>query len=67
MSVENIKFNIEKKILILVLVVLFSIIYALIKMKASEIIITNRKSKAENLKSLFKEIKLVDWGESAQF
>tara|TARA_Y100000996_G_C22525927_1_gene644431 strand:+ start:969 stop:1763 length:795 start_codon:yes stop_codon:yes gene_type:complete len=66
MSVENIKFNIKgKKILILGAGgVVSSIIYALIKMKASNIIITNRtKSKAENLKGLFKEITLVDWGE----
>ena len=45
-----------------------SIIYALKKMKASKIILTNRtKEKAENLKNLFNDIKIVDWGETIDF
>ncbi len=41
-----------------------SIIYSLKKMKAAKITLTNRtKEKAENLKKLFKEIEIVDWGE----
>ena len=41
-----------------------SIIFALNKMKVSEIIISNRtKDKAKSLKKLFKNIKTVDWGE----
>ena len=45
-----------------------SIIFALNKMKISEIIISNRtKSKAESLKGLFKNIRTVEWGEIPEF
>jgi shikimate dehydrogenase len=45
-----------------------SIIYALIKMKVSEITISNRtKDKAESLKNLFKNLKIVDWGNIPEF
>ena len=45
-----------------------SIIFALIKMKVSDIIVSNRtREKAENLKDLFKKIKIVDWGEVPSF
>ena len=45
-----------------------SIIYSLRKMKASKITLTNRtKEKAENLKNLFKDIEIVDWGERVDF
>ena len=45
-----------------------SIIYALKKMKASKIILTNRtKEKAKNLKDLFNDIEIVDWGETIDF
>tara|TARA_Y100000590_G_scaffold410916_1_gene504389 strand:+ start:976 stop:1767 length:792 start_codon:yes stop_codon:yes gene_type:complete len=45
-----------------------SIIYSLKKMKASKIILTNRtKEKAENLKSLFKDIEIIDWGKTTNF
>ena len=40
-----------------------SIIYSLKKMKASKITLSNRtKEKAENLKNLFGDIEIVDWG-----
>ena len=40
-----------------------SIIYALNNMKASSITIANRtQSKAENLKNLFKNLKIINWG-----
>ena len=40
-----------------------SIIYSLKRMKASKIILSNRtKEKAENLKKLFKDLEIVDWG-----
>ena len=40
-----------------------SIIYSLKKMKVSKIILSNRtKEKAENLKKLFKDLEIVDWG-----
>ena len=45
-----------------------SIIFALYKLKVSEIMITNRtRSKAEDLKGLFKNLKIVDWGKVPEF
>ena len=45
-----------------------SIIYALEKMKVSKIILSNRtKGKAENLKNLFKNLEILDWGEVPDF
>ena len=45
-----------------------SIIFALNKMKASEIVISNRtKQKAENLKDLFNNLSIVDWGKIPYF
>ena len=60
---------INKKVLILGAGgVVPSIIFALNKMRVSEIIISNRtKSKAEILKDLFDNIKIVEWGEVPEF
>ena len=45
-----------------------SIIYSLRKMKVSKITLSNRtKEKAESLKNLFKDIEIVDWGETIDF
>jgi len=45
-----------------------SIIYSLRKMKVSKITLSNRtKEKAKNLKNLFKDIEIVDWGETVDF
>jgi shikimate dehydrogenase len=45
-----------------------SIIFALNKMKVAKIKISNRtKEKAENLKKLFKNIEIIDWGEVPNF
>ena len=45
-----------------------SIIFALNKMKVSEITISNRtKSRAESLKVFFKNLKIVDWGVMPEF
>ncbi len=45
-----------------------SIVYALKKMKASKITLTNRtKEKAKNINNLFKDIELIDWGETIDF
>ena len=69
-SIENFKSSIiNKKVLILGAGgVVPSIIFALNKMKVSEIKISNRtKSKAESLKDLFKNIKIVEWGEIPEF
>ena len=45
-----------------------SIIFALNKMKVSKIRISNRtKEKAQNLKKLFKNIEIIEWGEVPNF
>ncbi len=45
-----------------------SIIYALKRMKTSEIVVSNRtKKKAEDLKNIFKDLKIVNWGEFLNF
>ena len=45
-----------------------SIVFSLNKMKVSEIIISNRtKQKAENLKKIFKNLNIVDWGDVPTF
>ena len=70
LSIKYLGFNIKnKKILVLGAGgVVPSIIFALNKMQASEIIITNRtKENAEKLKDLFDYIKIVDWGYVPEF
>ena len=70
LGIKKINFDISnKKIFILGAGgVVPSIIYALNKMKVSEITITNRtKEKAENLKNLFDDLKIVEWGEIPDF
>jgi len=45
-----------------------SIIYALNKMKVSKIFISNRtKEKAENLKNLFNNLNIIEWGKIPNF
>ena len=69
-SIQDLKLDlINKKALVLGAGgVVPSIIFALNKMKVSEVIISNRtKSKAESLKYLFKNIKIVEWGEIPEF
>ena len=70
LGIQNFKFNIiNKKILILGAGgVVPSIVFALKKMNASKIIITNRtKKKAEELQNLFEDLKIVDWGNIPEF
>jgi shikimate dehydrogenase len=70
LGIKDAKFNVSnKKILILGAGgVVPSIIFSLNKMKAFNITISNRtKNKAENLKSLFKDITVVNWGEIPNF
>ena len=69
-AIKDINFNIEgKKIFILGAGgVVPSIIFALNKMNVSEIIISNRtRQKADDLKSQFNEINIVNWGEIPEF
>ena len=45
-----------------------SIIFSLLRMKASKILLSNRtKEKANNLKEFFKEINIIDWGDLPKF
>jgi shikimate dehydrogenase len=69
-SIKKSKFDIfNKEVLILGAGgVAPSIIFALKKMKVSKIKISNRtKEKADNLKKLFKNIEIIEWGEIPNF
>ena len=69
-SIQKSKYNLnDKEVLILGAGgVVPSIIFALNKMKISKIKISNRtKDKAENLKTLFKNIEIIEWGEVPNF
>ena len=69
-SIKKSKFDIfNKEVLILGAGgVVPSIIFALKKMKVSKIKISNRtKEKADNLKKLFKNIEIIEWGEIPNF
>ena len=70
LSMKNTEFDIHnKKVLILGAGgVVPSIVFTLKKMKISNIIICNRtKDKAENLKELFHDLTIVEWGENIKF
>jgi shikimate dehydrogenase len=70
LAIKNLKFNMmDKKIFILGAGgVVPSIIFALNRMKVSEITISNRtKTKAEQLNNLFKNLKIVNWGDIPEF
>ena len=65
MSIQKSNINLSnKKVLILGAGgVVPSIILALIKMKVSKVVVANRtKERAENLKNLFNDINIIDWG-----
>ena len=69
-SIKESKFNIfNKEVLILGAGgVVPSIIFALNKMKVSKIKISNRtKEKADNLKKLFNNIEIIEWGKVPNF
>ncbi len=69
-AIKSLKLDISnKKVLILGAGgVVPSIIFALNKMKVSEILISNRtRENAESLKDLFKNIKVIDWGVVPEF
>ena len=70
LGLRHFKYNVlGKKVLILGAGgVVTSIIFALKKMKASNIVLSNRtKSKAENIKKIFPEIEIIDWGKTGEF
>ena len=69
-AIKALNFNIEgKKVFILGAGgVVPSIIFALKKMNVSQIIVSNRtKKKAEDLKSRFKNLEILDWGDITDF
>ena len=69
-SIEKSKYNLENKEVLILGAggVVPSIIFALTKMKPLKITISNRtKEKAENLKKLFKNIEIVEWGKTLDF
>ena len=70
LAIKNIKYDVTgKKVLLLGAGgVSPSIVLALSKMRANKIFISNRtQSKAENLKKIFKEIEIVEWGAIPNF
>jgi shikimate dehydrogenase len=70
LGLRHFKYNVsEKKVLILGSGgVVSSIVFALKKMGASHITLSNRtKSKAENIKKIFPEIQIIDWGRTGEF
>ena len=65
LNIKKAKFNASGKKIFIIGAggVVPSLIFALKRMKASNIIISNRtKQNAENLKDLFKDLTIVDWG-----
>ena len=69
-SIKKVKYYLENKEVLILGAggVVPSIIFSLIKMKASKIKISNRtKEKAENLKKIFKDIEVLKWGEISNF
>ena len=65
LNIKNTKFNAAKKKIFIIGAggVVPSLVFALKKMKVSNIIISNRtKQNAENLKNLFNDLTIVDWG-----
>ena len=70
LSIKKLKYDISNKTIIILGAggVAPSIIYALKKMKASNIILSNRtKEKAEELKNLYKDIDILKWGDLTEF
>jgi shikimate dehydrogenase len=69
-SIKESKYNLNNKEVLILGAggVVPSIIFALIKMKVSKIKICNRtKEKAENLKKLYKNIEIIEWGKLSNF
>ena len=69
-SIKNINFNLDKKKILILGAggVVSSIIFALNNFDVSKITVTNRtKSKAENLKKIFHNLEIIDWGAPLEF
>jgi shikimate dehydrogenase len=69
-SIEQAKYDLNKKKVLILGAggVVPSIIFSLIKMKVSKITISNRtKEKAENLKKIYKDLEIIEWGDISNF
>tara|TARA_B100000886_G_scaffold327620_1_gene275261 strand:+ start:252 stop:1046 length:795 start_codon:yes stop_codon:yes gene_type:complete len=69
-SIKKLNYDVKDKTIIILGSggVVPSIVYALKKMNASKIILSNRtKEKAEALKSIFRDLNILDWGEMVDF
>tara|TARA_B100000575_G_scaffold35913_1_gene24241 strand:+ start:1138 stop:1932 length:795 start_codon:yes stop_codon:yes gene_type:complete len=69
-AIKKIKFDFNRKRIFIIGAggVVSSIVFALKKMNVSQIIITNRtKAKAIDLKSLFNDLEIIDWGTIPEF
>ena len=70
LGIKYSKYDVKNKIVFILGAggVVSSIIIALKKMGAAKIIISNRtKTKAEDLKKIFKELEIIDWGKTPNF
>tara|TARA_B100001029_G_C15060399_1_gene457924 strand:+ start:1523 stop:2317 length:795 start_codon:yes stop_codon:yes gene_type:complete len=70
LGIKYCKYNIKNKVVLILGAggVVSSIIIALKKMQVSKIIVSNRtKNKAEDLKKIFNEIEIVEWGVTPNF
>ena len=70
LAIKYLKYNINNKRIFILGAggVVPSIIFSLNKMQPSKIILSNRtRDKAENLKELFKNLEIINWGEMADF
>ena len=70
LAIKYLKYNINNKRIFILGAggVVPSIIFSLNKMQASKIILSNRtRYKAENLKELFKNVEIINWGEMPDF
>ena len=70
LGIKYSKYDVKNKIVFILGAggVVSSIIIALKKMGAAKIIISNRtKTKAEDLKKIFNELEIIDWGETPNF
>ena len=69
-SIKKLNYDVKDKTVIILGAggVVPSIVYALKKMNASKIILSNRtREKAEALKNIFKDLNVLDWGEIVDF